>query len=481
VTAVVLGIGITGPSYWRDEAATVAAVRRPLGALVRMLGNVDAVHGAYYLLIWPVAQLFGTGEQVLRLPSLVAMAVAAGFITAIGRRLVSPRVGVTAGLIFAVAPTVTEYGQTARSYALVTMMAAIASYALVRALEDDTSGVRWIWYAISLAALGALNIFALLLIPAHGITMDLRYRGQLQAGRRTAAIRRWLLAAGTGLVLNVPLIVTASGQRAQIGWLPAPSVADVGNVLDQLGPPWMTAAIGVVLLAGAATAVTRRRAMPGRPGPGSPEPASYRCTVPILCLPWLAVPPVLLLLVSFISPVYTQRYIIFCLPAAALPIAVALGQLARVPGPRLLRVAIPVIAIAAIAALGISAQFQYRQPWGHVDDIREADLIISATARPGDGVMYGLSSFLPISAAYPDGLGRLPNIQVRESAIPSGTLAGTTVGRDVLRRRISRLKRLWVVQVSGFTPDEKVLAGLHLRLSRTWQVSDLWLQLYVRD
>jgi mannosyltransferase len=481
VTAVVVAIGITGPSYWRDEAATVAAVHRPLGALVQMLGNVDAVHGAYYLLIWPVAQLFGTGELVLRLPSLVAMAVTAGFITAIGRRLASAAVGVTAGLIFAVAPTVTEYGQMARSYALVTMMAAIASYALVRALVDDASRGRWIWYAVSLAVLGALNVFALLLVPAHGITLDLRYRGQVPAGRRSAAFRRWLLAAGTGLVLNVPLIITASGQRTQIGWLPAPGVSDVGNVLDQLGPPWLTAAVGAVLLAGAAVALTRRRRMPVRPGLGPVEPASSRCTVPILCLPWLAVPPVLLLLASFVSPVYTQRYIIFCLPAAALLVAVAIGQLARMPGSRLLRMAVPVVAIAAIAAIGISAQIQYRRPWGHVDDIRAADRIISATARPGDGVMYGLPSFLPISAAYPDGLGRLPNIQVKESAVPSGTLAGTTVGLDVLRQRISRLKRLWVIQVSGYTPDGKVLAGLHLRLSRTWQVSDLWLQLYVRD
>lgn len=35
------------PSYWRDEAATISAVRRPLPALLRMLTNVDAVHGTY--------------------------------------------------------------------------------------------------------------------------------------------------------------------------------------------------------------------------------------------------------------------------------------------------------------------------------------------------------------------------------------------------------------------------------------------------
>jgi mannosyltransferase len=491
VTAMVLSIGIAAPSYWRDEAATVAAVHRPLGSMLRMLGSVDAVHGLYYLIIWPIAQLCGTGEQTLRLPSLVAMAVAAGFVTATGRRLVSPAVGVTAGLIFAAAPTVTEYGQMARSYAPVTMVAAIASYALVRALETDTSRVRWAWYAVSLVVLGALNVFALLIIPAHAITMDLSYRGQQAAGLRRAAFRRWFLAAATGIGVNGPLILLSAGQRTQIDWLPAPKVSDVGNIADLLGPPWMTAAIGAVLLTAGAMAVWRRRralSQDGRPGPGRPggtglEPpaASARCTVPVLCWPWLVVPPVLLLLESFLSPVYTQRYIIFCVPAAALIVAVALAELARLPGRGRLGLASSVAAFLLIATLGIGTQIQYRQPWGHVDDIREADLIIAATARPGDGVLYALPSFLPISAAYPDGLGRLPNIQVGEAAIPSGTLAGTTVGPDVLRQRISQLKRLWVIQVSGFTPDRRTLAGLHLRLAWTWQISDLWLQLYVRD
>ena len=34
---------ITGPSYWRDEAATMTAVQRPFPEIVRMMGNVDAV------------------------------------------------------------------------------------------------------------------------------------------------------------------------------------------------------------------------------------------------------------------------------------------------------------------------------------------------------------------------------------------------------------------------------------------------------
>jgi len=76
VTCAIMLTGVTVPSYWRDEAATLAAVRRPFGDMVAMLGNVDAVHGAYYMLIWVIARLFGTGELALRLPSVIAMTVA---------------------------------------------------------------------------------------------------------------------------------------------------------------------------------------------------------------------------------------------------------------------------------------------------------------------------------------------------------------------------------------------------------------------
>jgi hypothetical protein len=88
---------ITGPSYWRDEAATMTAVQRPFPEIVRMMGNVDAVHGVYYMIIWVVVRLGGTGELVTRLPSAVAMACAAAAVAALGRRLVSPRAGLAAG------------------------------------------------------------------------------------------------------------------------------------------------------------------------------------------------------------------------------------------------------------------------------------------------------------------------------------------------------------------------------------------------
>lgn len=70
-----------------DEAATVSAIDRNLPDLIRMLGIIDAVHGFYYLLLRGWAALFGVFEVALRLPSLLAVAVAAGLVVVIGRRI----------------------------------------------------------------------------------------------------------------------------------------------------------------------------------------------------------------------------------------------------------------------------------------------------------------------------------------------------------------------------------------------------------
>src|SRR5260370_23786893 len=89
---------ISGPSYWRDEAATLSAVKRPFPVLWQMLGRTDVVHSVYYLLMWPIIHTFGTGEIVLRMPSALAAALAAGGVAAIARRIASYNVALTSGL-----------------------------------------------------------------------------------------------------------------------------------------------------------------------------------------------------------------------------------------------------------------------------------------------------------------------------------------------------------------------------------------------
>jgi mannosyltransferase len=488
-TLVITLWGITGASYWRDEAATMSAAQRPLGNLLRTLGNIDAVHGAYYLLIWVAVRLGGTGELATRLPSAVAMAVAAVAVAALGGRLVSPRAGLAAGLVFAVLPPVSLYGQDARPYAITVALAAIASYLLVRAMEADVSGSRYKWfagYAACVAALGIVDIFGLLLIVAHAVTVGLRClrltetraAGALGTGAtgtgegalgeggtgggqsaRSLAVT-WLAAAVAGTALASPLLAFAFVQRGTLSWLTAPSLGALRGLHDLIGPAYMADA--VVLGAACGIVVS---ALLGRERLRSSWPGS----LPALCLPWLVVPPVILLVGSLITPLYTFRYVLLCIPAIALLAGAGLASLGWVAG---------AAALVVIALLGLPAQRQVRGPDGHGDNVRQADRIVAEHMRPKDAVLeFKAENF---AQAYPYGIRKLAPVALARSPIRSETLIGTFLPDPVVRERLTHVPRVWVVEYGHPTPLV-ILNGLHFQLVHAWQTSDIWLYLYAQS
>ncbi|WP_375155160.1 glycosyltransferase family 39 protein, partial [Micromonospora sp. 4G55] len=144
LTVGLYGIGHAQP--WRDELATWSAATRPLGDLLRLTGTVDAATGPYYLLMHGWVRLFGDTATALRLPSALAMAGAAGLTAVLGRWLLGTRVGLLAGLLFAVLPGTSRYAQEARPYALASLFAVLATLLLVAALRRPT-WTRWAWYA----------------------------------------------------------------------------------------------------------------------------------------------------------------------------------------------------------------------------------------------------------------------------------------------------------------------------------------------
>ncbi|HET9894071.1 MAG TPA: glycosyltransferase family 39 protein [Streptosporangiaceae bacterium] len=484
--------GITTPSYWRDEAATIAAVSRPFGDLISMLGNVDAVHSAYYMMMWPVVHLFGTGELVMRLPSALAAAAAAAFVAAIGRRVVSAWVGLAAGLLFAVLPVATRYAQEARSYEMVVAAACLASYLLIRVLgAEPDARRRWlIGYGAGLAVLGILNIFGLLLIPAHAVTVALHWwrRGGERGGDQEGGdqeggeqrggdrdVRRlalgWLGAAVAGVVISSPLLLLGWEQRGQVAWIANnQSSSGLSTLLTLSGSALVTIVIaGIIAIA----LILRTEATGARR-------AAWRWQLTELSVPWMLVPPALLLGASVVSPIYTSRYILMSVPAGALLGGMALVALGRIAGP---------VALVLVVLAGLTAQVTQRQPYGHYDNVRALDQIVAANARPGDVVLYTNPNAESFGAAYSYGLRKLPNIATKQAAIPSGTLSGTSVPLPELRSRLSHASRVWVVEINRCLSNPVTLslsgvqqgaaiAGLPLAFTKVWHERGDWLLLY---
>jgi mannosyltransferase len=469
---------ITGPSFWRDEAATIAAVKRPLGDLIKMLGNVDAVHGAYYLMMWPIEHVLGPGELVLRLPSAIAVAIGAAFVAALGRRLISPWAGLAAGLLFAVLPVTSRYGQEARSYAMVITVAAISSYLLVRVLTSEPQRQRrWLaGYAVSIAVLGILNIFGLLLVPAHAVTMAVYCRRGLreQAPRRLAI--GWLTAAAAGVIVASPLLVLGYQQRGQIAWLGVnTSSSGVGTIFSLSGSYLVTTSVLIVIAVALvlSTEMSREKRRADWPWP-----------LAQLSLPWLIVPPLLLLAASTVQPVYTSRYILLCIPAIALIGGAAIASYGKIIG---------TIALGLVLLAGVPTQIGERTEAGHYDDILAVDRIVATHARPGDVVLYTNPNAESFGAAYSFGLGKLRNIALKQGPIPSGTLAGTQVSMAALKSRLQHAKRVWIVEINRLDADPLLLGlnglprseipimdGTPLSYRNYWQERGDYLVLYSR-
>jgi mannosyltransferase len=442
--------GISAPSYWRDEAATISAIKRPLGDLVAMLGNVDAVHGAYYLMMWPLEHVLGSGAVVLRLPSAVAVAVGAAAVAGTGRRLISPWAGLAAGLLYALMPVTSRYGQEARSYAMVMAAAAISSYLLVRVLGAEPARQRrWMaGYGASIAVLGILNIFGLLLVPAHAVTIALYGR----RGVRDPAIRRlvigWIAAVTAGLVFASPLLVLGWLQRGQIAWLSVNTSSF--NTLYSLSGSYLVTTIVIAVIAVALVLSTEI-------GPEKRR-AAWPKALAELSLPWLIVPPLVLLVASTVQPVYTSRYILICIPALALAGGAAVASYSRIAG---------AMALGVILVAGSTTQVGQRTAAGHYDDILAIDRIVQANARPGDVVLYTNPNAESFGAAYSFGVGKLPNVALKQGPIPSRTLAGTNAPVAEIRSRLRHAKRLWVVEINSLQLPPQLLGLNGLPLSAT--------------
>ena len=521
---VVGGYRLGGASLWRDEAYTLAAAGRPAGQIAGLLLHVDAVHGPYYLGMHLVIGLLGSSAAALRLPSLLATSLAAGLSAALGRRLArtsslpAPALtGLLAGLLYVAAPQTTWYAQDARPYGLVTLFAVAASYLLVVAVGDGRR--RW-WaaYAVAIALTGVASLFALLLLAAHGVTLLVARARQRPLPAGTARLRPWLAASAAAVAAVSPLIVLGYRQDGTLGWVSRPGLDTVGKLITDFAGSRPLIALGVVL-AGCGFPL-RLAAVPGDRAAGRPRGDAGRrpavavtpcapCTTTscapgtttsgapftttTVALPWLVLPPLILLAVSVVKPVYVERYVVFGQPALALLCAAGLAWLARriagsPAGRRIpaLAWAAALVILGAAAALLAGPQRTARLTSSRPDNLRGVSAVVAAHERPGDAVFYLPSEVRVVSMAYPAPFRRLRDLALSASPVASDTLTGTQVWAPVLARRFARVPRVWLVRWTdqrSVPPATKIgreelvlLSGM--RLVQRWTVQSVVLSLY---
>ncbi len=339
LTTVALALRVTSlsRSLFTDETYSLALAQRSFGHMLSLFGY-EANGTPYSIVLWPLIRIFGTSETLLRLPAVLAGTLSVPALWWAARRFTTPAAALLAAGLLALNPMAVWYGQEARSYSLVMLSAALAFGALPRALDRGSKRTAWVGYVAAMTLLAYCEIFAApLALPAQALIA-------WRAGR--AGFRRWLWSLPAVLVCCLPLLVAAAVARSRrdaLYWLPKTDRSLVTLALQEFSAGfsgltavrWATLLAAVVLV-GAALWIIRR----GR--------AAVLGGTLAMALCWGLLPAVVLLVISFVEPVFWPRYAILSLPGLCL--ALALGAERLWHSPRGIAMASACVAIVICAA-----------------------------------------------------------------------------------------------------------------------------------
>lgn len=430
VTVLVLTAGLVGAGSWiptqsRDEAATVSAVTRSWSQLGAMLANVDVVHALFYSVMKVWLGLVGISTLTLRLPSVLACGLAAGLVVVLGSLLFSPRTGLVAGLLMSVCPRVTLVATEGRSAAWFTASAVLLVLLVVLAVRRPS----WLWclpVALGTALLGGLHVYTALLLPVLVIWL---WAPADAAGRPRRAWRLGLPPGRTapllGLLLGaVPVLLLAlraKGQQAQVDWIDPPTPGSLAKIATETVAPldglwavlaWAMAAAGLVWLA-------RHRGGRG---------------TSFLLVGWAVFPGLALIGVSAVwTPLYSQRYLSFCL-----------GGLALLAGAGIASVRRRWLAFCLAAALPLASAVTYgdQRTVDAWDSWSEIAAVFASRAHPGDPVIdYPLVAAITVSE--PGALGTGPVLNAGTGRLARHYLWDERLPLAAIEPRLRGVRRLW--------------------------------------
>jgi mannosyltransferase len=441
--AVVCAAGAARPSLWFDEAATISASTRSVPELWRLIHNIDAVHGLYYLAMHGWFAIFPETEFWSRLSSCLAVGIAAAGVVVVAKQFSTRTVSVCAGIVFAILPRVTWAGIEARSYAL-TAAAAVWLTVLAVAAVRRNAAALWPLYGLALVMSTLLNVFVVLMVLVHGVVV-------LMVADKRATVARWAATSTVALLVVAPFLAFCRTQIAQVRWI---SPIQPGTVVDVVQEQYFDHSVPFALLTGVmlATPLVLRR----------PWESGNR-QLAVFALAWIAVPTAVLLLYSVVQqPIYYPRYLCYTSPAMALLIAVCIVALVRTRE----RVT------AVLAAFALAATPNYllsqRGPYAKegMDFSQVAD-VITAHASAGDCLILDNTTtwkpgpIRPLTAARPAAYEKLVDPGRGLRAPQRNRLWDAHLGIWGVADRVQHCTVLWTVsERDPAVPDHQSGPGL---------------------
>ena len=355
--------------FWLDETGTFWAAKGTLTEVFARCLLWPSQFPVYSAIAWASLHLGGPPEIMMRLPSVIAMGIAAYLLYRLGVRLVDKNAAVLATLVFVSLDPVAFAAGDARSYAIGLMAVVGAMLMLVRWI-DGGQLVDGAGYAGFVALTWHMQYVFATSFVVHAIYIASARR----AGSRIK-IRQLLIVGATAMILaapSAPHVVSMLRTASSHGFAGSPSIADL---FATLAPPALLC--GLVL--GVAIAYLSTTGFRLRLTRLTPSHL-------LLVAAWAMVCCVVPFLVSSVSStkVFLPRYLLPFSPVLAL----VAGTLISGVHPVRRR---PLIATIVVAALVLSSHSL--TDLSHGGDWRRAVQTANSMAAPGGAPVLIRSGF----------------------------------------------------------------------------------------
>jgi mannosyltransferase len=352
VAALLRFYGLGNRGFWLDETFSLDPPHQTETNMV-----------FYYLLLRLWVKL-GTSEVFVRTMSVVFSVATVPLLYAVGERLFGRKAGLLAAWLLALNAFHIHYAQEARAYALVVLMGTVATYLLVRNIQQPERAT-WLLYGAFLALSVYSHLFAVFLVAAHAACL-------LCLPRRAIPWRGMLYSAVCFVCLTLPAVVLALMTTYDpLNWVPRTDWPIVRSYLElNAGNGGLVLLIldGIILFV-FILMMGRHWLHNGR---------TLENWGGAVVLSWFLVPFFLTLAVSAFRPIFVPRFLLFTLPGFLLALSAALTRIR----PRLLAWVLGI----GISLLGLAAVPDCYHLSGVMDDWRLITSYVLDRAQPGDQV-----------------------------------------------------------------------------------------------
>ena len=266
----------------------------------------------YFLIAGLAVALGGTSEVVLRLPSVIAMGLAAFVLYRLGKRLLGADAALWATLIFVCSQDIAYAASDARAYALAVLATIAAVLFLVRWLESGryTDGL---YYAVFASLTVYLHYLFAVMFLVHAV-----YAGYAFKKRRVVGLSGLCAIGAVSGILLLPLAPGLAKLVSHGSIYSFASNPDVSRLFQMLSPAVLTGSILAGLLLASFV-----------PPAGQSSAPLERPDSILLLILWAVLPPLLLFAFSKLTPfkVFVPHYVLCQWPGMALLAAWALQSI----------------------------------------------------------------------------------------------------------------------------------------------------------